>query len=138
MTDYIGNALKEINPCGIEGKVETHCKYVAECSGLAQENDKAICLYKMAYMVAGYLQQSDAETERNELVGFIESAVGQPLVDPGVEEWKPQALVADQTREITDKIITLGQEYLSQASARGSLKNPVNINCSAEDIVADL
>ena len=139
MTDYIGRALLKINPCGIEGRPSTHCRYVQECSTLGRTSGEFMCLSKMGYQIAGYLKdRSDVETERKDLREFVSSSVGKNVVDPTQKEWTPTKLQTDSVEKITDEIISRGQQLYNRASATGSSRNPLNFNCSVEDIVNDL
>ena len=139
MTDYIGRALLEINPCGIEGKPSTHCEYVQQCSTLGRNSGEFLCLSKMGYQVAGYLKDgSDVETERKDLGEFVSSSVGKIVVDPTEKDWTPTKFQLDSVGKITDEIISRGQQLYNRALASGSSRNPLNFNCSVEDIVNDL
>ena len=138
MTDYIAQALKEINLCGIEGRPKSYCQYVPNCTTLGATAGKFICLSKMAYDVAGYLEGSDVKTERSDLRDFVQSNIGVNVIDPNDGQWHPEPLKESDIGKFVDMIIHRGQNMRNMAITLGSQRNPINFDCTPEDIAADL
>ncbi|MCX6749628.1 MAG: hypothetical protein NTW17_02690 [Candidatus Pacearchaeota archaeon] len=139
MTNYIGQALREINPCGIEGRPNTQCKYARECTLLGKQSGRFLCLSAMGYQVANYLiQGSPVEIERRDLREHVASQIGITVIDPRKEAWEPTKLNGADIRKVVDEMVAIGQSLTNRASAIGSDKDPLNFDCSVENIVADL
>ena len=139
MTDYIGRALEEINPCGIAGRPSSQCKYAPDCAALGRQSGKFLCLPNMAYQVAQYLiKGSPVETERGDLRGHVAGLIGITVIDPKQTPLLRTRLAGADIGKIVDDIISRGQELSNRASGIGSGRDPLNFDCSVEHILADL
>jgi len=138
MSGYIEDALKEINPCGVENKPQTYCTYVLKCKELGTKTGGFVCISKMAYQVARYLYGSDIETEKEDVSESLYPQIGRMIVDPNNSKWDPKILEKANMQAIIDQIMVKGENMLNQARSVGSMRNPINFNCSVEDIVHDL
>jgi len=139
MTNYMGQALQEINPCGIESQPSTHCKYTKECATLGRASGGFVCLSKMGYQVTEYLiQGSNVNKERRDLRNHLNKSLDKLTVDPKKTRWTPIKLDKCQLSTVVDEIISRGEELSRTAIALGSCRNPLDIDCSVDDIIADL
>lgn len=141
MTDYIGRALQEINPCGIESEPETHCQYAGQCSELGKKTGEFICLSKSAYQLAGFLlERYDMGAEKEDLRGYLEHGVNKGMVkiDPKEEQWNPQPLKQEDIEKTLDIISERGEKLFRSAQATGNERSPINFHVNMEAIAADL
>ena len=136
----IGKALLEVNPCGVEGRPSTHCRYYdQECSSFRRNSIKFICLSKLGYQVAGYLRKgSDVETERKHLRDFVSSYVGKIVVDPTQKDWTPIELQPGGVDRITEEILSRGQQLYNRVRDIASNRDPMNFYCGVDHIIDDL
>ncbi len=139
MGSYIGEALKRINPCGIRNKPQTYCTHVPNCRELGTKTGEFVCISKMAYQVAEFLiGGNDLEEEKKDLTRYLKEGIGNKVVDPKEKEWKPTELTLEILEQTVASICERGKEFYNRACTLGSMRNPVNFDCSVEDIVADL
>jgi len=139
MTDYIGRELERINPCGIESQPSTHCKYAEQCVALGEASDGFACLSQMGYQVAKCLiQGGNINTERRNLRNRLTNSADKSVIDPRKVAWAPIRLDKNPLWQVIDEIISRGEEFSQRAISVGSTRNPLDIDCSVDDIIADL
>ena len=68
----------------------------------------------------------------------LQTLIGGEFVDPAKDKWLLEKITADNVDSLTEKIMTRGQDMLTRAQSEGSMKNPINPECSMEDIIKDL
>lgn len=139
MGRYIERALQEINPCGIENKPQTYCIYVPNCRELGTKTKGFVCISKMAYQVAGFLIGGNGlEEGKKDLTECLKGCIGNKVVDPKEKEWKSTELTLEILGQTVASIYERGKEFYNRARTLGSMRNPVNFDCSVEDIATDL
>lgn len=139
MTDYIEKELERINPCGIESQPSTHCKYAGQCPALGRASGGFVCLSQMGYQIAKCLiQGGNVNTERRNLRNRLTNSDDKSVIDPKKETWAPIRLDKNPLWQVIDEIISRGEELSQIAVSIGSSRNPLEIDCSVDAIIADL
>jgi hypothetical protein len=130
------NSYLRLNPCGVEKRPSTYCRYVEECTEFSQSRNGFICLSKMSYQVAEYLLKgSDSETETKDMAVFLRDNSGQLIVDPTLPSWQPKKLTSRDLEKTAAEIVSRGIKISGQVRIR---KDPLDFHCPVEEIVADL
>ncbi len=145
MTDYIGDALKEMDPCGViivksgTERVQRQCKYTPNCTELGKMEGKFLCISKMAHHVAEFLVNgSSVDTEKRDMSDFLKENLDCSVIDPEDKTWGTSQLTERNLKKTLNLIVARGEKYYQSASSSGSSRNPLNFHCSNENVVRDL
>lgn len=135
MTDYIRDALFEMNPCGIRDEVETHCKYNRNCAELGN----FLCISQIAYQLAEELSDGAVRhKQKRKLSGFLEKCLGVDLINPENGTLELSRLTKKNLAKISGLIFEKGNSYYKMATRIGNSRNPANFRFPVEEIIKDL